>query len=1140
MSSNNSTNRKQHNDRKLQHTSRITPKIREYLAELAKDRESMLERFMAFSSTTSPASSNVSVGAPSNQCRSRSRSSSMGVATTAACAAALASIRKRKECGSSAEQVKQIPIAMETIASCGKRTVSASVEDLRTPTKGTQTQTPQLQTRKTQTPESALKSHKRLEWDPAADVGYRYGRAISASNISTLERSVLEAAIQPAAQSERGERPNHSESDLNRLQQKEQREQKPQTQAAPLASSTFVQGSRIYSQPQTTSIATPASTVTPVPSQGSRRESCATSAVSSFDYQHNSRPSTSQSNSRSRSRSRSLSAEELLRHVEQQRQEREYAAQLEQVLCKRRQTNKEKRENKENKHSKENKENQQPQPQPQSQQQQHSQSSCYSSSTSSSPAKCDVDLGIDLLCSLVHKRSLSYGQKKQLIRDIAKRLACLDLVASSSSSINSRADSKRSQHKEALLKEKQRMDKSMAECADTLRQSQNRSKDIATNTSEINLPKLEVPATTSAAAPILIAVPTATTTATPTPVSVVVPVPAPRTRLAAPMHSPNPCSYTSTSSGASNELVTQKTNIQMKYTDEAVAEQAAMQEWLNPMTQSEIEYEEKRQQRVHLDTERRTQLNWIDSEILRLRTLQNLLTNAARGVIPTTTGTKSVSIPIQLEEGNGQMPNALNQLKAVDSAEPTAAPPATPILTPPLILVGAAAAPPPPPPPPPPPARVSSTKQLQLPRSKMATPSALSQQSGSSESVCSFVQQRRRQFMAHYQNQQQQRLEQQQQQQQQQLFMRQQQQQQHQVIYRQQQHHHATCHMHQCTHQMQLKPCQQCQQQHQGQQQHQQKQYQKQIEEQQQHQYMEMQYAQTVGNVYGCLDEGATYYHVVNSLNAPCPVRKSTATATATAGATAAAATTAGTSNCTTKSSTSSMLCISSEMSIPLSLANTCEATTTTTTTTTHQYDDVACHQQMQLRQCRSQTQRGYSSSEQSRKQPKVEQRPCQHTIQVRPRSIAYVIQFSSKEDSGQILPETLSLQDYLQRARPLFCAQSKQRKAILNEMQLLRNARRKELEQLIECGSIESLDKRLQQLPPPVTSRVRIFSTREMKALTSKRCENLPEVIAAQNRECEERRRRSNRILRDVFNRRLQRRVRRGKLTLNHSRTVI
>ncbi|TDG43559.1 hypothetical protein AWZ03_010034 [Drosophila navojoa] len=1130
MSNNNSTKRKLHYDGKLQSTSRITPKIREYLAELSNDRELGLERFMAFSSTTSTTSSNVSVGAPSSRCRSRS--SSLGVATTAACAAAKTIARKQKECVSSTENVKQIPIVMDNKVGSGPRIASASVEDLRTPTKSTQTRTPMIKTRKTQTPESALKSHKRLEWDPAADVGYRYGRAASTSNISTLERSVLEAVIQPAVRCPGADRPNHSETDLNRLQQEGKKELNQQKPAAPLASSTLVPGNHTCSQPQATPTATPVATPTPVPSQSSRRESCATSAVSSFDYQHNSRPSTSQSNSgsqsqsqsRSRSRSRSLSAEELLRHVEQQRQEREYAAQLEQVLCNRRNTNKEKREHKENK---ENKENKQP---PQHQQQQNI-SSC--SSATSSPAKCDLDLGIDLLCSLVNKRSLSYGQKKQLIRDIAKRLACLDLTASSSSSLNGRTDVKRVQYKDAQLKEKHRREKFIAGGADTLRHSQPLRKDMSVNTSKRNSLEHSVPAATTpapAVAPAAVPSPVAsraaatispihTATTECAPVSLAAPVPAPRTRLATPALTPLPSSYTSTSSATSNELVTQKTNVQIRYTVNAVDEQAAVQEWLNPMTQSEIEYEEKRLQRVQLDSERRTQLNWIETEILRLRKLQHLLTNAAKSVISPPSSAKSVRIPIQMAVEHPQvMPNA-----------PKAALPAAPIATFPRSLGGAAAAPPPPPPPPPP--------RAPQQRSKMATPTGLSEHSGSTESVCSFVQQRQRQFMAHYQNQQQQRLEQQQQQQQQQLLLRQQQQQQH-VIYRQQQlqqqqlqqqqlqqqhDYNVTCHMQRCPY----NKLQQRQQQ--------------QPIQQQQNQYTEMQYTRTVG----CLDEGPIYYQVVNSHASPCHVHAAAPTVTTTAAAAAAAAvTTAASTNGATTNSTSSMLCISSEMSIPLSLANACEATTTTTTTTTHQYDDVACHQQLQPRQHRRQSQRTSSSSEQKRPQQQQcwegEQRQSQYVLQVRPRGIAYVIHFSSTTGTVEETPDFLSLQDHLQRARPQFCAQSKQRKAILNQMQLLRNARRKELEQLIEHGSLDSLDQRLKQLPPPVASRIRIFSTREMKALTSKRCEKLPEVIAAQKRECEERRRRSNRILRDVFNRRLQRRVRCGKLSLNHSRTVI
>jgi len=91
-------------------------------------------------------------------------------------------------------------------------------------------------------------------------------------------------------------------------------------------------------------------------------------------------------------------------------------------------------------------------------------------------------------------------------------------------------------------------------------------------------------------------------------------------------------------------------------------------------------------------------------------------------------------------------------------------------------------------------------------------------------------------------------------------------------------------------------------------------------------------------------------------------------------------------------------------------------------------------------------------------------------TLQVRPSAIAYVIQFTSSGDS-EVLPETRSLQDQLQLARPEFCAKSKQRKAILNQMQMIRNVRRREMDDLLgENTSLETLDRRLLQLPPPAT----------------------------------------------------------------------
>ncbi|KAM8720986.1 hypothetical protein ACLKA7_006944 [Drosophila subpalustris] len=1184
---NNNANKKHSYDRKT--SSRVTPKIREYLAEIANEREVDLERFMILSSS-SPASSGVSVGAQSfnkeattaattTKTRMRSSSSCCGSRTHSRASglgeglqAAVTGKKNRED-----EEIKitNIPIVMEKEKERPKK--ANSVEDLRTPTKCTQTDMEietekKTETRKTQTPESALKSHKRLEWDPAADVGYQLSceRAVSTSNISTLERSVLEAATTL-------QRPNQSETDLVRLKGTTKRATKT---APPLASSTLVNRSA-NNQTQ----------MAPLPNSSSlarsRRESCATSAASSFDYHHNnnSRPSTAGNSNSTTSTRHSLSAEELLRHMEQQRQEREYSAQLEQVLSRRRQGA--------------NKENQQPKKQNKSKNiGNHSVGSSSSSSTSScAPAKNDLDLGIDLLCSLVNKRSLSQSQKKQLAKDIIKRLVGFEMISSSRSSTRNSSNNNNSNRHSSQHREQSQQTE----------QNQARGQDIATNTSRRS--SLILPRSKSPPAEQLH--------------HLVVPVPAPRTRLVTTPTGSSPvpatCSYASTSSGASNDLVTQKTNPPAdkgKSTD--AAEQLAMQEYLNPMTQSEIEYEQKRQQRDNLSMERRTQIDWIDAEIRRLSALQNLLRRSGRGdsvaeqghdeeevlremgerlttaggehpgppappVTPVcmegepkeaaavgvegrmadgrtsseaTSGTGGVTgagtgttssgassgaaAPSAASTGAGTATGASSGAGGATGVAGTAAAAASgarrdssgstsgagaatgtkrPSSVAGATALGAGKAPSgataapgaPPPPPALPTAAAVVTPAVRL-RSKMATPTL--SHSGSSESVCSFVQQRQRQFLAHYQNQQQQRREQQQQlfmlQQQQQLIHRQQQQ--------QQQHLHAACHMSQ-----QRQP--HCHQHHQQHQQH----------------YVQMQYAQALGNSYSCLEDGAVYYHVLSSQGVKDVATATAATTTATTTTATVATVAAGImgNSCNSTSSSSSLLCLSSEMSIPMGgMLNAREATTTTTTTTTtHQYDDVACQQMhLQLQQ----------QQQQHRRQHQDEQQPMdikQQLLQMRPRGIAYMLQFTSNSDNvGRVLHESLTVQDYLQLARPQFCAQSKQRKAILNQMQLLRNARRRELDQLIliEGNSLETIDRQLQQLPPPVTSKVRIFSTKEMKALTNKRCENLPEVLAAQNREREERRRRSNRIMRDVFNRRLQRRVRSGKLSLNHSRTVI
>ncbi|XP_030379014.1 flocculation protein FLO11-like [Scaptodrosophila lebanonensis] len=1297
MSSNNS---KKHNARSHSRTSRFTPKITEYLTEVAVDRE--LERFMVFSSASSSSlgaqSSSNSAGARSCVMRSSSSRCLAGggkllshsspeveveeteatAADAAAFAVAGAVIAATTECTLETKSEKTdatliIPIVMDsdgTPASTSKsvQCTSASAEDVRTPPR-------KMLTKDTQTPESALKTHKRLEWDPAADVGYK--RAASTSNLSTLERSVLEdhfykggAGALPEQHGDCVSRVNHSESDLNRLQV----EQEQSTPPPPLASSTFVNRDRTLPKPISQAIAgrcTQGTNTTLLKYQNqsaqtsTRRyskqahESGATSrysssAASSFDYRH-SRPSTANTITSSNTSSNVSAGTVPTSTAELQRQEQEYRAQLEQVLRRRRSDNKE---------------NVQP----------------AAKLTPSSP-KRDLDLGIELLCSLVNKRSLSHGQKKHLIRDIAKRIACLDLLSSSSrdgsATSASLRQSKQNSHSSANSTSSKCPSQSQGQSQS---QSQSRSSTqyiFARNRSEVheatcagsqdrmidktastsNLQQVTSPCSS-------IGVETSTGRSTTDIVSrqtepvlraanldeglnqrSVVSAPAvcqkqpvmskvgnaalatsSGNQLTIPDETAEPNTSSSRSSGRapttiseaatasttssnSNELVTQKTNVKQKSARESAAgsntdaELVAMQEWLNPMTQSEIEYEEKRnqqQQRLGLDTQRRKQIDWIESEIDRLKSLRSLLFGNAlqpptqvlqiesdpRSAVPSeelirsqplviqpSTSANSVPLSSSVEvcielppptEGEQNVPK--HQAVQTEMDQPPAvptrhsllgrrpappAPPVTPEPTPPL-------APPAQPLPPSPPSdRPAGRKQ----RSKMATPTSSTGHScsGGSESVCSFVQQRQREFIEHYQNKQQTQLSALLQQHQERL---QQQQQFTQQYMQQQQHLH---HQHQS---LPLPP-----------------RYQQCVYPQQP---QCMHYDQTTvaavaataaatayamphltSAAYTCIDDGAVYYQVGDPQCAAAYVQAAIATATATATTTeVTAACTLATSATTSTTSSSSLLCISSEMSIPMGMVNTSE--TATTTTTTHQYDDVACasrhicgaksrhrhhchrhhhkhHHQQQPSECAPPRQgstatyadvagddpTGWSSHLGSSQRTRLI-----NCVQMRPRGIAYVLQFTSSHQPGeeacQLTSDALSLQDHLQRARPKFCAKSKERKAILNQMQLLRNARRREMDELIENTSLEHLDQRLRELPPPPTSRVRVFSTKEMKALTNKRCESLPEVLAAKRREREERRRRNNRIMRDVFNRRLQNRVRKGQLSLNHSRTVI
>ncbi|XP_073833107.1 uncharacterized protein [Musca autumnalis] len=276
----------------------------------------------------------------------------------------------------------------------------------------------------------------------------------------------------------------------------------------------------------------------------------------------------------------------------------------------------------------------------------------------------------------------------------------------------------------------------------------------------------------------------------------------------------------------------------------------------------------------------------------------------------------------------------------------------------------------------------------------------------------------------------------------------------------------------------------------------------------------------------------------------------------------------------TSAASSASIFCMSSDCSVPMGSKN-----VSSTPTTTHHYDDVAAavagvaavQQSSELQQ-----QVGGVIGE-HHLQPYIRQCPPPITtfqssiakaaaIQVKPKGIAYVIEFDDTKELNNNVKKNnakvektestrtfttnnleclekgpqLTLQEHLEKAKPNFLKHSKERKAILNQLQSMRQERDRQLREIVDNTSFNSLERRLKYLPPPPMQKLRILKTKEMKALTNKRVASLPEVVARKQQELEEKRRRGNRILRDVFNLRLQKRVRSGKLSLNHSKVVI
>lgn len=245
-----------------------------------------------------------------------------------------------------------------------------------------------------------------------------------------------------------------------------------------------------------------------------------------------------------------------------------------------------------------------------------------------------------------------------------------------------------------------------------------------------------------------------------------------------------------------------------------------------------------------------------------------------------------------------------------------------------------------------------------------------------------------------------------------------------------------------------------------------------------------------------------------------------------------------------------------------------------TTNTTTHQYDEASHSIAIQTtdsllksspifgtgrRRCNCSWRSCNCSSTLKKSTIRVKKSTCDNQQQTVPQSVAYVLTFDrvkepspapspppvftkrSSEVSSQNTASThQTLQDHLKSSRPTFISHAEQRRKCLNELNNLRKQRNEQRNKLFALsGSNSSLRNHLNYINPPPMQSKRIFTTKLLKKETKRRCRNLPEKVHKEQVERENRIRKGTRIIRDIFNRNLQRRVLQGEVNLSNSITV-
>lgn len=151
---------------------------------------------------------------------------------------------------------------------------------------------------------------------------------------------------------------------------------------------------------------------------------------------------------------------------------------------------------------------------------------------------------------------------------------------------------------------------------------------------------------------------------------------------------------------------------------------------------------------------------------------------------------------------------------------------------------------------------------------------------------------------------------------------------------------------------------------------------------------------------------------------------------------------------------------------------------------------------------------------------------------------LAFQITFNDR--NGDESPP-LTLREQLQQKRPGFVGHADERRQCLLEIAALRQRRNEQREKLFLLSSNNrSLQRNMKYLnPPPMRTQRVFFSSKHMKEETHRRYQQLPEVLRKEENDRLNKIKRSNRIVTNMFNRGLQKRVLNGRTDLSNSMTA-